>query len=159
MVILFLSIIFSTLFHVNSQNVIASNKLSHREWNNNAVQYSYQIHNNKHWEKPQVIPIVYSNSISHITGFGNNSNKRIAFVENTFTYAAYRNGSFYNFYKKYIPITEKPSTEHAITTDLNLLTNKPIPHGPFPYYAHPRQPPDIPYIEYFKLLLQHVKKK
>jgi hypothetical protein len=157
-VTLFLSIVFSGLFQVHSQNVLASKSLIHREWNNNEVQYRYQIYNNKQWEKLQVIPILYSSSISHITGVDNNSNKRIAFVENTFTYAAYRNGSFYNFYKKYIPITKKPSTIPTITTDLNLLKNRPIPHGPFPYYAHPRQPPDIPYIEYFKILLQHVKK-
>ncbi|MGB6671916.1 MAG: hypothetical protein WBE34_05740 [Candidatus Nitrosopolaris sp.] len=43
--------------------------------------------NNKQWEKLQVLPTLYSNSISHITGVANNSNKRIAFVENTFTYA------------------------------------------------------------------------
>jgi hypothetical protein len=93
--------------------------------------FSHLVHSsNKQWEKPQVLPILYSNSISHITGVGNNSNKRIAFVEDTFTYAAYRNGSFYNLYKKYIPITDKPSTVSTITTDLNLLKNRPIPHGP-----------------------------
>ena len=83
---LFLSIIFSGLFHVSSQNVIASKNLIHREWNNNAVQYRYQIHYNKQWEKLEVIPILYSSSISPISGVDNNSNKRIAFVENTFTY-------------------------------------------------------------------------
>jgi hypothetical protein len=45
--------------------------------------------NNKQWEKLQVLPILYSNSISHISGVGNSSNKRIAIVESTFTYAAY----------------------------------------------------------------------
>jgi hypothetical protein len=89
-------------------------------------------------------------------------NKRIAFVEPTFTYAAYQNGSFYNFYKKYNPVTSQPilqklSTIPTIKTDLNLLRNRPIPHGPFPYYAYPTQPPAIPYINYFKILLQHVK--
>jgi hypothetical protein len=164
-VTLFLSIVFSGFFHVNLQNVIASKNLIHREWNNKVMQNSYQIHDNKQWEKLHIVPILYSNSISQnnalspaIIPQGNISSKRIAFVENTFTYAAYRNGSFYNFYKKYIPITDNPSTVPTITTDLNLLKNRPIPHGPFPYYAHPRQPPDIPYIEYFKILLQHVKK-
>ncbi len=102
--------------------------------------------------------IYENNNLKNIT----HSNKRIAFVENTFTYAAYRNSSFYNFYnfyKKYIPITENPSTVSTITTGLNLLKNRPIPHGPFPYYAHPGQPPSIPYIEYFRVLLQHVKTK
>ena len=170
MVTLSLSIVFSGLFHANLQNVIARKNLTYREWDNNAVQYRYQMHNNKKWEKLQVLPILYSNSISHdntlwppithqsytvtnashhyqtittnfsaINGSGvdSNSNKTIAFVENTFTYAAYRNGSFYDFYKKYIPITERPSTISTITTDLNLLKNRPIPHGPFAYYAHP----------------------
>jgi hypothetical protein len=81
--------------------------------------------------------------------------KRIAFVEPTFTYAAYRNGSFYDFYGKY---SLSDTTNKTITTDLNLLKNRPIPHGPFPYYAHPSYL-DIPYIDYFKILLQHVKNK
>jgi hypothetical protein len=83
--------------------------------------------------------------------------KRIAFVEPTFTYAAYHSNSFYNFYAKYSPLIGKLSNGSKITTDLNLLKNRPIPHGPFPYYAHPQRS-DIPYIEYFKLLLQQVKK-
>src|ERR671923_767130 len=52
----------------------------------------------------QVIPIVYRNSSSGsfpILFSKSVPTKRIAFVEPTFTYAAYRNGSFYNFYKKY----------------------------------------------------------
>jgi hypothetical protein len=82
-------------------------------------------------------------------------NKRIAFVEPTFTYAAYQNASFYNFYAKYSLSNKSNKT---VTADLNFLKNRPIPHGPFPYYAHPTQKPDIPYIDYFKILLQHVKK-
>jgi glucose/arabinose dehydrogenase/plastocyanin len=123
-----------------------------------AVKYYCTLH-------PFMSGEVIVKSISHYNSLspiiihqGNNSNKRIAFVENTFTYAAYRNGSFYDFYKKYIPIAREPSIVFNITSDLNLLKNRPIPHGPFPYYAHPRQPPDIPYIEYFKILLKHVKK-
>jgi hypothetical protein len=81
--------------------------------------------------------------------------KRIAFVEPTFTYAAYRNGSFYDFYGKY---SLSDTTNKTITTDLNLLKNIPIPHGPFPYYAHPSYL-DIPYIDYFKILLLQVKNK
>ncbi len=82
-------------------------------------------------------------------------NRRIAFVEPTFTYAAYHSGSFYNFYEKY---SLSDTTNNTITADLNLLKNRPIPHGPFPYYAHPSYL-DIPYIDYFKILLQHVKNK
>jgi hypothetical protein len=82
-------------------------------------------------------------------------NRKIAFVEPTFTYAAYRYGSFYNFYDKY---SLSDTTNKTITADLNLLKNRPIPHGPFQYYAHPGYL-DIPYIDYFKILLQHVKDK
>jgi hypothetical protein len=82
--------------------------------------------------------------------------KRIAFIEPTFTYAAYRNGSFYNFYNLYSPTVYK-DLYALITTDINLLKNRPIPHGPFPYYAHPNYL-DIPYINYFNTIYQHVKK-
>ena len=79
--------------------------------------------------------------------------KRIAFVEPTFTYGAYRFGSFYTFYDKY---SQSDETNKTITTDFTLLKNRPIPHGPFPYYARPMEKPDIPYIQYFTTLLQHV---
>ena len=81
--------------------------------------------------------------------------KKIAFVEPTFTYAAYRNGSFYDFYKKYSPLMYETDNT-SVTGDLNLLKNIPVPHEPFPYYAHPTYL-DVPYINYFNLLLQHVK--
>ena len=78
-------------------------------------------------------------------------NKTVAFVEPTFTYAAYRNGSFYDFYEKY-SFKDAWSANKTITSDLNLLKNRPIPHGPFPYFTHPQRL-DIPYIDYFKVLL------
>src|SRR3954447_11269855 len=74
-------------------------------------------------------------------------NKTIAFVDPTFTYAAYQNGSFYNFYQKYSPLQENQSNL-TITTDTYLLKDRLIPHGPFPYYAHPSYK-DIPYKDYF----------
>lgn len=82
--------------------------------------------------------------------------KTIAFVDPTFTYAAYQNGSFYNFYQKYTPLQDNQSNL-TITTDTYLLKDRPIPHGPFPYYAHPSYK-DIPYKNYFDVLQQHVKK-
>jgi hypothetical protein len=82
--------------------------------------------------------------------------KSIAFVDPTFTYAAYQNGSFYNFYQKYSPLQENQSNL-TITTDTYLLKDRPIPHGPFPYYTHPSYK-DIPYKDYFDILQQHVKK-
>jgi len=85
-----------------------------------------------------------------------NQEKKIAFVEPTFTYAAYRNGSFYNFYDKYSPEIQYNSNL-TVTNDLNLLKNKPIPHQPFFYYINPTYT-TIPYKGYFDLLLQHVKR-
>src|SRR6476469_2830291 len=56
----------------------------------------------------------------------NVQDKRIAFVEPTFTYAAYKNGSFYNFFEIYSPMMyEKNNT--IITSNLDLLKNRPIP--------------------------------
>ena len=80
--------------------------------------------------------------------------KKIGLIEPTFTYAAYHTGSFYDFYAKY-------SFKHAwyanktITTDPNLLKNRPIPNGPFPYYAHP-QFLDVPYISLIKFTRDHL---
>jgi hypothetical protein len=117
----------------------------------------------------QVIPIVYGNSsrgsfpvLFSQSATNQISTKRIAFVEPTFTYAAYRNGSFYNFYKKYTLTALQAAKKHqqaelTITADLNLLKNRPIPHGPFPYYSAPKAGSYTPYIVYFKILLQHVK--
>ena len=83
---------------------------------------------------------------------------KVALIEPTFTYAAYQNGSFYNFYTKYSHLLWDDDRNIAsITTDLDLLKDRPIPHGPFPYYIHPEYN-DIPYIDYFNVLLQHIKK-
>jgi len=82
--------------------------------------------------------------------------KRIAFVEPTFTYAAYQNGSFYNFYDKYSK-TRFSNENITVTNDLNLLKDRPVPHGPFPYFEHPTYK-DIPYKYYFDILYQHVNK-
>ncbi|MGD9672718.1 MAG: N,N-dimethylformamidase beta subunit family domain-containing protein [Candidatus Nitrosocosmicus sp.] len=84
--------------------------------------------------------------------------ERVALVEPTFTYAAYQNGSFYNFYTKYSNLLwDDDRSIVLITTDLDLLKDRPIPHGPFPFYTHPEYN-DIPYINYFNVLLQHLQK-
>jgi len=174
---LFTSTMSSGQVHASPQYVLASKNLTEGDRNKNAVLQLELIHKNKQREK-QVIPILDSNSISHnntssavihpsITTTNPPDNykysKRIAFVEPTFTYAAYRNGSFYNFYSKYNRLTDRSDPDvmspalFTIKTDLNLLQNRPIPHGPFPYYAYPTQPPAIPYINYFKILSQQVK--
>jgi hypothetical protein len=80
---------------------------------------------------------------------------KIAFVRSDFTYAAYQNNSFYNFYKKYTPsriIGEK------VTSDLDLLSNRPIPHTEFNLYDDKANTPkSFPQIQYFNRLQQHVR--
>ncbi len=89
-----------------------------------------------------------------------NESKKIALIENTFTYAAYQNGSFYNFYELY---SQKmfdrayKGLNTTITDNLYLLKDKPIPHGPFPFYLHPEYN-DIPYISYAHLIGNLVQK-
>mgnify|MGYP006952624742 CR=1 FL=1 len=83
---------------------------------------------------------------------------RVALIEPTFTYAAYQNGSFYNFYKKYSNLLwDDDRSIVSITTDLDLLKDRPIPHGPFPFYLHPEYS-DIPYINYFNVILRYLQK-
>lgn len=83
-----------------------------------------------------------------------NESKRIALIENTFTYAAYQNGSFYNFYDLYSPEMfdrQGKGLNTTITDNLYLLKDRPIPQGPFPFYLHPEYN-DIPYISYAYLI-------
>ena len=65
-------------------------------------------------------------------------------------------GSFYDFYKKY-SFKDAWYANKTISTDLNLLKNRPIPHGPFPYYAHPQRL-DIPYIKLIEFTRDHLQK-
>jgi len=79
-----------------------------------------------------------------------NESKRIALIKNVFTFAAYQNGSFYNFYDLYSPEMFDRAyngLNTTITDNLYLLKDKPIPQGPFPFYLHPEYN-DIPYISY-----------
>lgn len=79
---------------------------------------------------------------------------RIGFVEPTFTYAAYQNNSFYNFYSKYQQI--KPGAN--ITSDIYLLKDRPIPPGSYILYNDkPGDKPSIQYASYFMNLLERVK--
>ncbi len=89
-----------------------------------------------------------------------NESKKIALIENTFTYAAYQNGSFYNFYELYCQKMfdrAYKGLNTTITDNLYLLKDKPIPHGPFPFYLHPEYN-DIPYISYAHLIGNLVQK-
>jgi hypothetical protein len=89
-----------------------------------------------------------------------NESKKFALIENTFTYAAYQNGSFYNFYDLYSPEMFDRAyygLNTTITDNLYLLKDKPIPQGPFPFYLHPEYN-DIPYINYAYLIEDLVQK-
>lgn len=78
--------------------------------------------------------------------FKDNSESKIALVENKFTYAAYQNGSFYNFYSLYSPqlygnsssYLDQNWTNFVVKKNLDFLTDRPIPDGPFRYYSYPQ---------------------
>lgn len=83
----------------------------------------------------------------------NEVKSRIALVEPTFTYAAYQNGSFYNFYHKYRPTPIAAS----VTTDLHLLTDRGIPSEPFVHYKAPEKGPIIPHSVFHRTVEEHVR--
>jgi hypothetical protein len=87
-------------------------------------------------------------------GITNEAKDRIALVEPTFTYAAYQNGSFYNFYVKYGRVTPAGVD---VTTDLQLLAEKPIPAGPFIHYKAPEKGPTIPHSVYHRHVEEHIR--
>ncbi len=111
--------------------------------------------------------LVFSSGIDdHVINFSDtlpkssNESKKLALIENTFTYAAYQNGSFYNFYDLYSPEMFDRAyygVNTTITDNLYLLKNKPVPHGPFPFYLHPEYT-DIPYINYAYLIEDLIQK-
>jgi hypothetical protein len=170
----FFFIMFLVLFGVNSCNVIASEDDIHQTstTNNNILNPASRSHiifasfgptisMASHYGSPSKSTITdnLGNQNWADTAFASSGykyNKKIAFVEPTFTYAAYQSGSFYDFYKKYHNVSDTDNNR-TVTTDLDLLKNRPIPHGPFPYFEHP-QYLDIPYIDYFKILQDHVKR-
>jgi hypothetical protein len=83
-----------------------------------------------------------------------NDAKRVALIQNKFTYAAYHNGSFYNFYDLYSPGMYDRAADGlntTVTENLDMLKDRPIPDGPFPFYLHPEYN-DEPYIKYFYLI-------
>jgi hypothetical protein len=83
-----------------------------------------------------------------------NDTKRVALIQNKFTYAAYQNGSFYNFYNLYSPGMYDRAGDGlntTVTENLDMLKDRPIPDGPFPFYLHPEYN-DEPYIKYFYLI-------
>ena len=70
---------------------------------------------------------------------------KLVFLNPTFTYAAYQNNSFHTFYTKYLPITGRSSNIISNASDLNLISDKKIPHAPFYLYNQAAdEPPGIP---------------
>ena len=59
-----------------------------------------------------------------------NNSYRIGFLVPSFTYAAYNDNSFYDFYHKY----KDTEGDVNVTTDLALLRDNEIPEGPFMVY-------------------------
>jgi hypothetical protein len=83
-----------------------------------------------------------------------NSSYKIGFLVPSFTYAAYHDNSFYDFYHKY----KDAKRDVNITTDLALLRNNEIPNGPFLVYnAKPGAALTIPYGDYFSILKEQVE--
>ena len=110
--------------------------------------------------------LVFSSGIDHMINStdtqpkSSSESKKFALIENTFTYTAYQNGSFYNFYDLYGPEMFDRAyngLNTTITDNLYLLKDKPIPHRPFPFYLHPEYN-DIPYIKYAYLIENLVQK-
>lgn len=78
---------------------------------------------------------------------------RIGVVSPTFTWAAYKEGGFYDFYGKYL--TSSPIGTN-ITSDINMLTST-IPHGPFQYFDN-NASLGIPGGNFIPLTIEHIKK-
>lgn len=127
-------------------NILASSFQTSPKWAGTFLAKSSVIDNNK---DTQCLASIITDSLPY------KYNKTIAFIEPTFTYAAYQKGSFYDFYDKYQRLTD--AVNKTIKTDLDMLKNKPIPHGPFQYFNDPKGYLSIPYIDYFKVLQAHVK--
>jgi hypothetical protein len=67
---------------------------------------------------------------------------RVAFVKPSFTYAAYQQNGFYDFYELYKSLPEERTTN--ITTDLDMLTVE-VPDETYTYYRDdPSEGPHIP---------------
>ncbi|MGC2428371.1 MAG: hypothetical protein WA421_15140, partial [Nitrososphaeraceae archaeon] len=117
----FFFIMFLVLFGVNSYNVIASEDDIHQTstTNNNILNPASRSHiifasfgptisMASHYGSPPKSTITDNLGNQNqnwadiaFASSGYKYNKKIAFVEPTFTYAAYQSGSFYDFYKKY----------------------------------------------------------
>ena len=59
-----------------------------------------------------------------------NNSYRIGFLVPSFTYVAYNDNSFYDFYHKY----KDTEGDVNVTTDLACLRDNEIPEGPFMVY-------------------------
>ena len=94
------------------------------------------------------IPMLSSN---HIV-LASSSDKKVALIRPSFTWAAYNFDSFYNFYAKYSPAQYAAKGANVtITENTHLLKDRPIPEGAFTYYLDVYEEPYIPYINFINL--------
>ena len=134
----------NTIAGVNNGLRIGDNKANNNLFENNILQnVSQAVHmigNNSNTARHNVIynssanillppyivsrsvniekPSIHTQTISH-------DGERIALIEPTFTYAAYQNGSFYNFYKKH------QTSERDCVKGSQFSENRPIPMDHF----------------------------
>ncbi|HET6588532.1 MAG TPA: N,N-dimethylformamidase beta subunit family domain-containing protein [Candidatus Nitrosocosmicus sp.] len=98
--------------------------------------------------------IALGSSASYVNNdtLASSANKKVALVLPSFTWAAYQNDSFYNFYSLYSYIQfANREVNISITNNTYLLQDRPIPQGPFVYYSDLEEEPYIPYINYINL--------
>ena len=100
------------------------------------------------------------NLLLNIQTKSSNDTKKYTLIQNKFTYAAYQYGSFYNFYALYSPgqfIRTADGLNTTVTENLDLLKDRPIPDGPFPFYSDTTDIAE-PYIRYFYLIHDFTKR-
>jgi len=84
----------------------------------------------------------------------NTTGKKVALVLPVFTWAAYQNGSFYNFFELYSYVQfANRQVNITITNNTDMLKNRPMINGPSLYvHSSPGEEPFIPYIEYINFV-------
>jgi len=99
-----------------------------------------------------IFGILLSVSSSNHIALASSASKKVALVLPSFTWAAYQNDSFYNFYGMYSYIQfANREVNITITNNTYLLKDRPIPDGPFIYYTDLELVPYIPYINFINL--------
>ncbi|HKR73825.1 MAG TPA: N,N-dimethylformamidase beta subunit family domain-containing protein [Candidatus Nitrosocosmicus sp.] len=89
------------------------------------------------------------------------TDKKVALVLPVFTWAAYQNGSFYNFYELYSYIQfANRQVNISVTNNTDLLKDRPMINGPSLFvHSTPDQKPFIPYLDYIMLVSNLLKEQ